>query len=132
MKKCPRCGAENLDKAQFCAKCGENIKDVELQTIVYVNEEKKSKPSILSWLLPLVISIILFIFALIHFIFYWISYSGIGVFDIAIILFPMLFAYIDVVRNKNKISVLSLSISTLSFALFLVELIAIFCIRGRF
>lgn len=135
MKKCPKCGTENLDKAQFCAKCGEDIKNVEPQTIVYVNGENKTKPSILTWLLPLIVSIVLFILTFIHFVFFWISfnvYRIIGVFEIGIILFPMLFAYIDIVRNKSKISVLSLSISTLSFVLFLVEFITILCVQGRY
>ncbi len=132
MKKCPRCGTENLDKAQFCAKCGEDIKNAELQTIVYVNEENKTKPSILIWLLPLIISIILFVLTFIHFVFYWMRFGHIGLFSIALILFPMLFAYIDIVRNKSKISIISLSITFVSFLLYLTELITMLATVRRF
>ena len=132
MKKCPKCGAENLDKAQFCAKCGENIKDVELQTAVYVNEEEKTKPSILSWLLPLIVSVVLFVIIFIHFVFYWINHAYLGVIDLAYVLFPMLFAYIDIAKNKNKISILSLSITFVSFLLCLTELITTLIIGGRY
>lgn len=131
MKKCPKCGAKNLDKALFCRECGENIKDVEPEQIVvertsvYKENEISPKPVAISWILPLMLSIWFLIANIINFVSFWSKYYKFNLYPLKTtlvgVLLTIILAYVDLTKNRtNKISYVTLGISAITILLYII------------